>query len=67
MKLCKDCKYFEEAPEQEAFCLHPRAIKYDDLVYGNHSKKTCRMMRTTGEDCSSIGKLWISKPGFVPT
>jgi hypothetical protein len=71
MKLCKDCKYFEEASEQEAFCLHPQAVKYDDPVYGNHSKRTCRMMRMTGEDCSPTGKLWTPKPGFqivcVPT
>jgi len=67
MKLCKDCKYFEEASEQEAFCLHPQAVKYDDPVYGNHSKRTCRAMRMIDEGCSLTGKLWTSKPGFVPT
>jgi hypothetical protein len=67
MKLCKDCKYFEEASDKEAFCLHPQALKFDDPVYGNHSKRTCRAMRMIGEECGPIGKLWVTKPGFVPT
>ena len=44
MKLCKDCKYFEEASDKEAFCLHPQALKYDDPIYGEHSRETCRSM-----------------------
>ena len=67
MKLCKDCKYFEEASDKEAFCLHLQALKFDDPVYGNYSKRTCRAMRMIGEECGPIGKLWVSKPGFVPT
>jgi len=71
MKLCKDCKYFQEASEQGAFCLHPQALKFDDPVYGNHSKRTCRAMRLGGPDrnglCGRYGKLWVTKPGFVVT
>jgi len=67
MKLCKDCKYFEKASEQEAFCLHPQAAKYDDPVYGNHSKRTCLSMRMMSEDCSRTGKLWAAKSGFMLT
>jgi len=35
MKLCKDCKHFQEASEKEAFCLHPQALKFDDPIYGD--------------------------------
>ena len=70
MKLCKDCKYFQEASDKEAFCLHPYAVKYDDPIYGEHTKMTCREMRL-GENaktlCGKLGKLWMSKPGFVIT
>lgn len=66
MKLCKDCKHFSEA-SNEAFCSHPQAAKYDDPVYGNHSKKTCRDMRKIGADCSQTGKLWAAKLGFMLT
>ena len=69
MKLCKDCKFFQEASDKEAFCLHPQAINYDDPIYGEHSRKTCRDMRLGGPDrtalCGRYGKLWTSKPGFV--
>ena len=68
MKLCKDCKFFQEASDKEAFCLHPQAINYDDPIYGEHSRKTCREMRLgTGAECTKFGKLWVSKPGFVAT
>jgi hypothetical protein len=71
MKLCKDCKFFEEASDKEAFCLHPQALKYDDPIYGEHSRETCRSMRLGGPDrngsCGRYGKLWVTKPGFVPT
>ena len=65
MRLCKDCKFFEEASDKEAFCSHPQAMKYDDPVYGNHSKRTCQEMRMIGEECSRTGKLWLPKPGFM--
>ena len=69
MKLCKDCKYFQEASDKEAFCLHPQALKYDDPIYGEHSRETCRSMRLGGPDrnalCGRFGKMWVSKPGFV--
>ena len=45
MKLCKDCKHFTEASDKEAFCLHEEAVKFDDPIYGNHSKRTCLDMR----------------------
>lgn len=71
MKLCKDCKYFAEASDKEAFCLHEQAVKYDDPVYGNHSKRTCIDMRLGGPDrtalCGKVGKLWTAKPGFSLT
>jgi hypothetical protein len=70
MKLCKDCKFFEEASSKEAFCLHPQALKYDDPIYGEHSRETCRSMRMGGLDrnlsCGRFGKLWVAKPGFSP-
>ena len=71
MKLCKDCKFFQEASDKEAFCLHPQALKYDDPIYGEHSRETCRSMRMGGLDpilsCGRYGKLWVTKPGFVVT
>jgi len=71
MKLCKDCKYFTEASNKEAFCLHPQALKFDDPIYGEHSRETCRSMRMGGPDrnlsCGRYGKLWTAKPGFTTT
>ena len=65
MKLCKDCKHFTEASDKEAFCLHGEAVKCDDPIYGEHTKKTCHEMRL-GEKaaCGRFGKLWTAKPGF---
>ena len=68
MKLCKDCKFFEEASDIESFCLHPLALSSDDPIYGEQSRKTCREMRLgPGADCTKFGKLWVSKPGFIVT
>lgn len=68
MKLCKDCKHFTEASDKEAFCLHEEAVKFDDPIYGNHSKRTCLDMRLGGPDrtalCGKLGKLWTAKPDF---
>jgi len=65
MKLCKNCKYFAEASDKEAFCLHDQAVKYDDPIYGEHSKKTCLEMRLgDNPTCGRFGKLWTAKPGF---
>lgn len=67
MKLCKNCKYFAEASDKEAFCLHGQAVKYDDPVYGEHSKRTCLEMRLgDNPTCGRFGKLWTTKPGFIP-
>jgi hypothetical protein len=68
MKLCKDCKHFAEASDKEAFCLHEQAVKFDDPIYGLHTKRTCREMRL-GENarCGRFGKLWVAKPGFSVT
>lgn len=67
MKLCKNCKYFAEASDKEAFCLHGQAVKYDDPVYGEHSKRTCLEMRLgDNPTCGRFGKLWTAKPGFIP-
>lgn len=69
MRLCKDCKHFQEASDQEAFCLHPQAVKYDDPIYGDHTKQTCRDMRFSPDaaHCGRVGRLWASKPGFTST
>jgi hypothetical protein len=68
MRLCKDCKYFQEASDKEAFCSHEQAIKYDDPIYGNHSKKTCSEMRMPDNaSCGRLGRLWTVKPGFMLT
>lgn len=74
MKLCKDCKYFAEASNKEAFCLHSESLNYDDPVYGDHSQKTCREMRlgnynesgSNNGKCGKIGKLWIAAADFTP-
>ena len=70
MKLCKDCKFFVEASDKEAFCLHPEAVVYDDPIYGEHSKQTCREMRLGNPDraalCGKYAKLWIASAPFVP-
>ena len=69
MKLCKDCKFFAEASDKEAFCLHPEAVMYDDPVYGEHSKRTCRDMRLGNPDraapCGRYAKLWIASAEFT--
>ena len=69
MKLCKDCKFFDEASNKEAFCLHPEAVMYDDPIYGEHSKQTCRQMRIGYPDraalCGRTGKLWIASAAFT--
>jgi hypothetical protein len=72
MKLCKDCKHFAEASDKEAFCLHEQAVKFDDPIYGLHTKRTCHEMRIGnphGPDaiCGRFGKLWVAKPGFSVT
>lgn len=67
MRLCKDCRFFQEASDKEAFCLHSEAVKYDDPIYGNHSKRTCQEMRSTNSLCSRVGKFWTAKPGFMLT
>lgn len=70
MKLCKDCKFFAEASNKEAFCLHSESVIYDDPVYGEHSKRTCREMRLGIPEraalCGLTGKLWIASAAFVP-
>jgi hypothetical protein len=70
MKLCKDCKYFTEASNKEAFCLHSESVMYDDPIYGEHSRRTCRDMRLGGPDrtapCGRYGKLFVAVAGFVP-
>ena len=70
MKLCKDCKFFAEASNKEAFCLHSEAVMYDDPIYGEHSKRTCREMRLGIPEraalCGRTGKLWIASAAFVP-
>lgn len=66
MKLCKDCKYFTEASDKEAFCLHTESLRYDDPVYGKHSRKTCREMRIgEGAKCGRFGKLYTAAAGFI--
>ena len=70
MKLCKDCKFFAEASNKEAFCLHSESVIYDDPVYGEHSKRTCSEMRLGIPErtalCGLTGKLWIASAAFVP-
>jgi hypothetical protein len=66
LKLCKDCKHFSEGPEADPICTHPHASKFDDLVYGNHSKRTCVEMRQNKTLCGTFGKLYAAKPGFIP-
>ena len=69
MKLCKDCKYFTEASNREAFCLHSESVIYDDPVYGEHSKRTCREMRLGIPEraalCGRTGKLWVASATFT--
>ena len=69
MKLCKDCKFFAEASDKEAFCLHPEAVMYDDPIYGEHSKQTCRQMRIGYPElaalCGRTGKLWVASAAFT--
>jgi len=68
MKLCIECKYFSEASDKEAFCLHSQAVRFDDPVYGKHSKRTCSDMRLgDNPTCGRFGKLWTAKPEFSIT
>lgn len=68
MRLCKDCRYFQEASDKEAFCSHEAAIMFDDPVYGEHSKKTCHEMRLhNNANCGRLGRLWTAKPEFSIT
>jgi hypothetical protein len=66
LKLCKDCKHFSEGPKEDSVCTHPHASKCDDLVYGNHSKRTCSEMRQNKTLCGTFGKLHAAKSGFIP-
>ena len=70
MKLCKDCKFFFEDKQivgnYTAVCQHPQSERYDDPVYGNHTKHSCRTMRHSKGHCGVTGKLWIASASFVP-
>ena len=72
MKLCKDCKFFSEdvtfdLKNQNPTCNHPESQNYDDPVYGNHTKKSCHLMRSNNELCGMSGVLWIASAAFTPT
>ena len=71
MKLCKDCKYFLEdtsiVGNYTAVCQHPQSARYDDPVYGNHTKHSCRIMRDNKMPCGMTGKLWVASATFTPT
>jgi hypothetical protein len=66
LKLCKNCKNFLEGSKEDPVCTHASASKFDDLVYGNHSKRTCSEMRQNKTLCGTFGKLYAAKPGFIP-
>lgn len=70
MKLCKNCKFFFEDPKivgnHTAICQHFESQKYDDPVYGNHSKRSCETMRSTNDLCGMSGVLWIAAADFTP-
>lgn len=70
MRLCKDCKFFfdniQVTGNRNAICHHPQSERYDDPVYGNHTKKSCRVMRQVDELCGISGKLWIASAAFTP-
>ena len=71
MKLCKDCKFFLEdtsiVGNYTAVCQHPQSARYDDPVYGNHTKHSCRIMRDNKMPCGMTGKLWVASAAFTPT
>ena len=71
MKLCKDCKYFSNPLQinsgNEPYCLHREAQTQDDPIWGNHSKRTCKEMRSNGSYCSITGMLWVAAAHFTPT
>lgn len=76
MNLCKDCKYFSNDEERvEPLCLHDIAQKYDDPVWGNHTRRSCKSMRNDNGTfsnpprnnyCGPFGKLWIAAADFTP-
>ena len=66
MKLCKDCKHFEYLDNvREPLCGHTQAVSFDDPVWGKHSRKTCKDMRTNRRLCGRLGTLWIAAEPFV--
>lgn len=69
MRLCKDCKFFFEDTKivgnYTAVCQHPESQNYDDPVYGNHTRKSCRTMRQG--ICGLDAKLWLAAADFVTT
>ena len=71
MKLCKDCKYFSDhGPDGEPICMHNQAQTNDDPIWGNHSRRTCKVMRNALNDgilCGKFGNLWIAAAEFTPT
>lgn len=66
IKLCKDCKNFLEGPDADPVCTHSHSTKFDDLIYGNHSRRTCSEMRQDKKQCGTFGKFYAAKPGFIP-
>jgi hypothetical protein len=67
LKLCKNCKNFSENIEADPTCIHANATKFDDLIYGNHSQRTCIEMRQDETLCGKFGRLYSAKPGFIST
>jgi len=67
MRLCKDCKYFTTTGTllPTPLCGHEKALKYDDPIFGDHQKKTCKEMRENNDYCGITGKLWISSALFT--
>jgi len=66
LKLCKDCKNFSEETDSAPLCMHSRSTKFDDLVYGNHTQRTCIEMRQDKTQCGTFGTLYAAKAGFIP-
>lgn len=66
IKLCKDCRNFSEESESAPLCTHSSSTKFDDLVYGNHTQRTCIEMRQDKKQCGTFGKFYAAKPGFIP-
>jgi hypothetical protein len=46
--------------------MHSRSTKFDDLVYGNHTQRTCIEMRQDKTQCGTFGTLYAAKAGFIP-